>query len=273
MAMANMNRITISLIFLIVISMVLPTSAIMYASGQSTDNSDDSSTGGPTTDNSGSSSTGGPTTDNSGSSTGGGSTTTTTDNSGSSTGGGSTTTTTDNSGSSTGTSTDNSATLPTTSTASNNTGNTQGMDVNGILTVHNQERAAVGVPPLIWSDSLAASAQTWANQLLATGKFQHSGTAPGESIAFAYLDPLQPQPQLAQSWADQEKKNYHAGELVTGDNYQTFGHYTQMVWKNTKEVGCGFASGPGGVYAEHGGTQILVCQYRPGGNVIGQAPY
>ena len=51
-------------------------SAIMYASGQSTDNSDDSSTGGSTTDNSGSSTT---TTDNSGSST------TTTDNSGSST--------------------------------------------------------------------------------------------------------------------------------------------------------------------------------------------
>ena len=39
MAMAAMNRINISLIFLIMISMVLPTSAIMYASG-STDNSD-----------------------------------------------------------------------------------------------------------------------------------------------------------------------------------------------------------------------------------------
>jgi uncharacterized protein YkwD len=249
-----MNGITISLILLLVISMVLPTSAIMYASGQSTtsDNSDSSSSGSTSSDNNAA---------DSGSSSGGGGSTT--DNSGSSTPSTTTTTTT----------TDNSATLPTTSTASNNTGNTQGMDINGILTVHNQERAAVGVPPLIWSDSLAASAQTWANQLLATGKFQHSGTAPGESIAFAYLDPLQPQPQLAQSWADQEKKNYHAGELVTWDNYQTFGHYTQMVWKNTKEVGCGFASGPGGVYAEHGGTQILVCQYRPGGNVIGQAPY
>ena len=42
MAMAPMNRITISLIFLIMISMVLPTSAIMYASG-STDNTDGAS--------------------------------------------------------------------------------------------------------------------------------------------------------------------------------------------------------------------------------------
>ena len=39
MAMAAMNRINISLIFLIMISMVLPASAIMYASG-STDNSE-----------------------------------------------------------------------------------------------------------------------------------------------------------------------------------------------------------------------------------------
>ena len=39
-----MNRITISLIFFIVISMVLPISAIMYASGQTDDNSGSSST-------------------------------------------------------------------------------------------------------------------------------------------------------------------------------------------------------------------------------------
>jgi hypothetical protein len=72
----NYNGITISLIFLIVISMVLPTSAIMYASGQSTDNSDDLSGTGESIDNSGSSSTGGgstTTTDNSGSSSTGGS--------------------------------------------------------------------------------------------------------------------------------------------------------------------------------------------------------
>ncbi len=51
MAMATMNRISISLIFLIMISMVLPTSAIMFASG-STDNSDSSSDTGSSEDNS-----------------------------------------------------------------------------------------------------------------------------------------------------------------------------------------------------------------------------
>src|SRR4051812_12775766 len=69
MTPVTMNRITISLILLAIMSFIFPTSAIIYASGQSTDNSVDSSTGG-STDNSGLSST-----------TGGG-TTTTTDNSG-----------------------------------------------------------------------------------------------------------------------------------------------------------------------------------------------
>jgi uncharacterized protein YkwD len=34
---------------------------------------------------------------------------------------------------------------------------------NTILEIVNRERAAVGVPPLVWSDTLAAGAQTWAD--------------------------------------------------------------------------------------------------------------
>ena len=73
MATATMNRISISLIFLIMISMVLPTSAIMYASG-STDNSEETSDTGSTDDNSDSSSDTGSTDDNSDSSSDTGST-------------------------------------------------------------------------------------------------------------------------------------------------------------------------------------------------------
>jgi len=57
-----------------------------------------------------------------------------------------------------------------------------------------------------------------------------------------------------------EKPKYH-GEIMTADNYLVFGHYTQMVWKNTKEVGCGFAG------------SSLVCRYSPPGNYFGQKPY
>jgi uncharacterized protein YkwD len=258
-----MNRITISLISLVVISMVLPTSSIMYASGQST-----------TSDNSGSS------TSDSGSE----STTTTSDNSGSSTGGG--TTTDDNavgarsssdSGSTTTTTTDNNngaSSSDSGSTASNNVGNTQGVDVNGILALHNKERAAVGVPPLTWSNTLAASAQTWADQLLATGNSGHSTCCGafrdyGENIASAGPPADKSQIGLVQGWVD-EKKNYVPCNPC---NYGGTGHYTQMVWKASTEVGCGFASGPGGAYAQYGGTDVLVCQYTPPGNWNNQPPY
>src|SRR5918992_933016 len=40
-----------------------------------------------------------------------------------------------------------------------------------ILAGHNRVRAQVGVAPLVWNDSLAASAQTWADRLAAEGQW------------------------------------------------------------------------------------------------------
>ncbi len=242
--------------------MFFPASAIMYASGQTDDNnSNGSSTGGGSTT----------TMDNNGSSTGGGSTTTM-DNNGSSTGGGSTTTM-DNNGSSTGGSTDNNATSPTTSTASNNTGNTADL-ANSILAVHNSERGAVGVPPLVWNDTLAADAKPWAEHLATTGEFRHCDTATevcnyhGEGENLAGFNPslgISAPGEGQQLWVA-EKKNYHGG-VLTPDNWYPSGHYTQMVWKDTKQVGCATASGNGHPFS------ILDCRYYPPGNYMGQAPY
>ena len=63
---------------------------------------------------------------------------------------------------------------------------------SSILDVHNSERAAVGVQPLTWSNSLADGAQTWAQQIATTGNFNHdpvhtgltcTGPCYGENIA------------------------------------------------------------------------------------------
>ena len=225
-----MNRTTNSLIFLIVISMFLPTSAIMYASGQSTDNSDILRSGtGESIDNSGSSSTGG------------GSSTTTPDNSGSSsTGGGSSTTT------------DNSTPLLTIPTARNDTENPADL-INSVLTVHNRERAAVGSPPLTWSDTLAAGAKTWAEHLAATDKFEHdlssANSGVGENI-LTFTSCCGKEDNYKQGLWVGEKVDWHVGVLS---------HYGQMIWKNTKEVGCGTASEP-----SDPSTSFLVCRYTPG---------
>jgi hypothetical protein len=238
--------------------MVLPTSAIMFASGQSTDNSGSSSTGGETTDNSGSSSTGGETTDNSGSSSTGGETTTTTD--------------------------DNNAAVSSSnggSTAINNTGNVQGVDVNVILDLHNRARAEVGVPPLTWSDTLAASAQSWAEHLATINEMVHSSGQPyGENLAgwthgcglaslvppLDYNNGVCPGDTLrtmVMSWIN-EKQDFVPGT----PSFPIAGHYTQVVWKDTKEVGCGMATA-----SANRPNDYLVCQYAPPGNQNSQPPY
>jgi uncharacterized protein YkwD len=145
----------------------------------------------------------------------------------------------------------------------NNTGGMRADWANSILAVHNSERAAVGVPPLVWSDSLAASAQTWAEHLLTIHQWVHSG--PGENLAsFSWFwGPTSPNGGGTPYWVA-EKPNWHGG-VLTNENWYATGHYTQMVWRNTQEVGCGVAN--------DGGSSILVCHYNPPGNEIGKAPY
>ena len=72
---------------------------------------------------------------------------------------------------------------------------------NKILEVHNKERAAVRVEPLTWSDSIAATAQTWAQQIATTGIFDHdpvytgpscTGPCYGENIAGFFNDVSEP---------------------------------------------------------------------------------
>src|SRR5918997_3874783 len=145
--------------------------------------------------------------------------------------------------------------------------NTGGMSAdwaNSILAVHNSERAAVGVPPLVWSDSLAAGAQAWAEHLVATRTFAHASDADkgcpcGENIAAFewFWGPTSPNGGGTYYWVA-EKTRYH-GEPLDHTNVQTFGHYTQMVWRDEQEVGCGVAY--------NGGESILVCRYNLPGNI------
>jgi hypothetical protein len=46
------------------------------------------------------------------------------------------------------------------------------------------------------------------------------------------------------------------------------GHYTQVVWGNSKTVGCAYAYCPNNLY-----KNFWLCAYGPGGNYMGQPPY
>ena len=165
------------------------------------------------------------------------------------------------------------------SQVSNNTGGMSAEWANNILAVHNSERAAVGVLPLVWSDSLAAGAQAWAEHVSQTGAFAHATDAEkggffGESIAaFDWTDGPTAAPDGGMSLIVAEKSNYVPGTPINsgtiGPNGGVYGHYTQMVWRNTQEVGCG-AAPPGAGNLPY---SILVCRYNPPGNIGGQVPY
>jgi uncharacterized protein YkwD len=131
-----------------------------------------------------------------------------------------------------------------------------------ILKIHNDERAAHSIPPLKWSDSLAAEAQTWAEHLATTGKFEHDTAifpAKGENIAQGAAG-FHSTEQLVQGWVDE--KNEINGP-VTNDNLYPVGHYVQMVSPATATVGCATASG--------GGKVDLVCRYDR--SLLSKEPY
>lgn len=151
-----------------------------------------------------------------------------------------------------------------------------GVDPAEMVAAHNRWRDEVGVPGLKWSDKLAGAAQGWADRLAGNNcAMQHSGNSYGENIyqasalmwpdgrwEFRAVSPRRP----VDAWGE-EKQWYDAetGQCsATGKN--TCGHYTQVVWKGTTEVGCAMA-----VCGNN--SQVWVCNYFPAGNIVGKRPF
>lgn len=130
-----------------------------------------------------------------------------------------------------------------------------------MLAAHNAVRKKVGVPPLAWSEDLARLAQNWASALLANGKFAHRPKNPyGENLYEA--SGFHPTPaDVVGLWAA-EASHY---DYQTNRCRGVCGHYTQVIWRDTKTAGCGMA--------ENAQREVWVCDYAPPGNIIGRRPY
>jgi pathogenesis-related protein 1 len=145
-----------------------------------------------------------------------------------------------------------------------------------LVAQHNQYRAEVGSPPLAWDDTVAASSQAYADQLLPTVQTQglvHDPNTPyGENLFYAWSSgdgATAPNPLDAlASWYG-EKALYDANPQPVANPVQPWGHYSQMVWKDTQRVGCGAASG----FQNGQWDTVVVCRYDPAGNIVGQLPY
>lgn len=144
------------------------------------------------------------------------------------------------------------------------------------LAAHNLVRSEVTQPPnypgawsalpaMVWSNEVAVSAQAWADSLKAPTlncRLTHEdGGTLGENVAGGYFG-YSPKRAVA-DWTV-EKQDYTFNPVYLHDD--AWGHYTQIVWRDSTELGCGMA------FCDNG-TNVIVCRYRPAGNVRGAQPY
>lgn len=111
------------------------------------------------------------------------------------------------------------------------------------LDLHNKARAEVGLPPITYSSKLAESAEHYSQDLSrrfgdsitlvhSTGQYGSVGenlyANTGGSTCAGAMD----------YWVGKEKPLYRVGTAVDGPGFKEYGHYTQIVNRQVKQVGC-----------------------------------
>jgi pathogenesis-related protein 1 len=141
---------------------------------------------------------------------------------------------------------------------------TESGKMKGITEAHNIYRRELKIPDLVWDDSLAAYAQEWATNLQKRkcAMVHRSSNKFGENLAWSGGWKMNPN-DVVKMWYDEVAfYNYSSNSCQKG---KVCGHYTQVVWKNSKRLGCAMASCKN--------SEIWVCNYDPPGNYVGQKPY
>lgn len=126
------------------------------------------------------------------------------------------------------------------------------------LAAHNKWRNLHHAPSLVWDDQLASYAEHYASKC----QFKHSSSPYGENLAAGY-----PSISIAvNAWYAEYAQYFYSRP---GFSMRT-GHFTQMIWKSTQKLGCGYVACNG-----KNGTpgKFLVCEYSPAGNVLGKTNF
>ncbi len=151
------------------------------------------------------------------------------------------------------------------------------------LNAHNEHRRKYGAADLVYDARLATKAQAWANhlarRLVAGHGMEHCSVRTveglegntGENLAMAGGSGYVPgayKPNHAKpvkDWVD-EVKDYDLVKKEPKPRAGATGHFTQVVWKGTTRVGCGFALV---YYGQKQFAAVWVSNYHPAGNVVG----
>jgi pathogenesis-related protein 1 len=160
--------------------------------------------------------------------------------------------------------------------AGNTGSNLTAQQAQQIVAYHNQKRAEVGSGNVTWSTQIAQYAQQRADQIARTKQLAHlpqgqnpygenlaSGGSTGGSGGYTVIS-------ACDGWYAEKAKMPRNARTMTVDLFNKgVGHYTQMVWKGSTQIGAGISQ-----YQQGGFTMtVVVCCYNPPGNVINQAIY
>jgi hypothetical protein len=169
----------------------------------------------------------------------------------------------------------------------------------GMTAAHNAVRAMVQtsppLPPMTWSPAMAAYAQEWADMLAMTACSAPRHRSSSELRAKGYGENLAASGSTrpgsmstvkaaVDGWAGEvacwtygsisapgsgggtEKCNSACYMAMNSDGC---GHYTQIVWRTSTQLGCGVATCQANGFT----NDIWICNYAPAGNIVGQKPY
>ena len=131
------------------------------------------------------------------------------------------------------------------------------------LDAHNNYRAKHHVGKLVLNKELCDIAQKYAEELARTGNFAHSGNSfhddnMGENLFACYGMKITGKMMTDDWYNEVNQYNFNNPGYISGT-----GHFTQIVWKGSKQVGFGYAQARDGYY-------YGVANYYPAGNFIGE---
>ena len=162
-----------------------------------------------------------------------------------------------------------------------------------ILKLHNDERILCAKKPLIWNDVLVQNAEIWATKLINDCPDEETNCLVHQ-IDNKYGENLSIMVNFNETEFDIDselnigisewlnEKPFYDGSAISKSgrpNGKVVGHYTQLIWGNTTQIGCAIARKK--ITRKHpyykkqiidNYIYILVCEYNPPGNYIGQIP-
>ncbi|KAK1441557.1 hypothetical protein QVD17_07555 [Tagetes erecta] len=130
------------------------------------------------------------------------------------------------------------------------------------VAAHNAARAQVGVGNIAWNPTLATYAQNYANQRIGDCNLIHSDGPYGENLAKGSGEFTGT--SAVNLWVSEKASYDHATNTCAAG--KVCGHYTQVVWRNSVQLGCARVRCVNGEW-------FITCNYNPPGNYANQSPY